>query len=57
MDNLPQWNEMLIKLNRDKFLPISLVATSESLKEARDGAAAPSKQVVYTSFSALRRPN
>ncbi len=56
MDNLPQWNDLLIKLNRDKFLPISLVASSETLNEVRE-AAAPAKQVVYTSFSALRRPN
>lgn len=56
MDSLPQWNEILIKLNRDKFMAVSLVASSETLSEGRE-AATPAKQVVYTTFNSLRSSN
>lgn len=56
-DGLPQWNEMLIKLNRDRFLPISLIPTGEITVEAREAAAATVKQVAYTTFNSLRSQN
>lgn len=59
MDNLPQWNEMLIKLNRDKFQGTVAALSSDSRQDLKDGNPAQQKtgKVLFTAFNSLSTHN